>query len=135
MKRILLDTNTFNNKSMLKLIKIHSQKGKVQAFVNPIIYLEIGFIYQVRKKFSLFKNILKATMISCVPLNEISSEKASKLALTFKDDPRGPEHFFRDCLIGATAIENDLTLITNNKKDFPYLTDIYSPQEFIDDFP
>ncbi len=131
MIRILLDTNAFNNKSLLKQVKIHSFRGTIQAFVNPIIYLELGFIFRVRQKYYVFRKVLEESSITCAPLTISSADQASQLAITFKDDPRGPQYYFRDCLIGATALENDLILITNNKKDFPFLSDKLSPQEFI----
>jgi len=75
--------------------------------------------------------VLEESSITCAPLTISSTDRANQLAITFKDDPRGSQYFFRDCLIVATALENDLILITNNKKDFPFLSDKLSPQEFI----
>lgn len=131
MNRILLDTNAFNNKFLLKKVKVHSHKGTVQAFVNPVIYLELGFIFRVRHKYHVFKKVLEESAIKCAPLTAGTAEQSSQLAISFKDDPRGPQYFFRDCLIGATALENELVLITDNKEDFPYLTNKWTPQEFI----
>lgn len=36
-------------------------------------------------------------------------------------DPRGPSYHVRDCLIATTAVTKELTLVTNNQKDFTYL--------------
>ncbi len=132
MNQILLDTNVFNDKLLLKSVKIHSQNGNVQAFVNPVIYLELGYIFRVRHKFHVFKKVLEEAAIKCISLSARTAEQASHLAIDFKDDPRGAHYFFRDCLIGATALENDLVLITANKKDFPYLTKKWTPLEFIE---
>ena len=70
--------------------------------------------------------------IGCLSITESTSQLAIKLAYNFKDDPRGPQYYFRDCLIGATAQENDILLITAITKDVHYLKTVSSPQEFID---
>ncbi|OLS22108.1 MAG: hypothetical protein HeimC3_32500 [Candidatus Heimdallarchaeota archaeon LC_3] len=60
--------------------------------------------------------------IECLAINREMAEIAIKITENFKNDPRGPQYFFRDCLIAATVTKENLYLITNNLKDYPTIT-------------
>lgn len=132
MQQLLLDTNAFHHKPLLKALKGQVQEKKSQVFVNSVIYLELGFIFLLRQKYQLFEQLLELLATKCWPVTEKTAQIAVKNAIFFKDDPRGAQYYFRDCLIGACAMENNLLLITKNKKDFPYLDNKISPQEFLE---
>lgn len=134
MRQLLLDTNAFHHKPLLKALKGQVQEKESQIFVNSVIYLELGFIFFLRQKYQLFEQLLDALDAKCWPVTEKTAQIAVKNAILFKDDPRGPQYYFRDCLIGACAKEKDLLLITKNKKDFPYLDHKMSPQEFLEPY-
>ncbi|MHA1797388.1 MAG: type II toxin-antitoxin system VapC family toxin [Candidatus Helarchaeota archaeon] len=118
--RLLLDTNVFNSKEMLLELK-KRDNSRIQVFINSIVYLELGFIYYVRKKWELFTRILKELKIKNENITKIIAERAIKAATIFKNTEKGAAYYFRDCLIGATADIRKMTLITQNVKDFAWL--------------
>ena len=133
MQQLLLDTNAFHHRQLLKVLKEHVQEQETQVFVNSVIYLELGFIFLLRQKYYVFEQLLRALDARCRPITENTARIAIKNAVVFKDDSRGAQYFFRDCLIGACAKENGFLLITNNTKDFPYLDNKIMPQEYLND--
>ena len=132
--KIILDTNVYNNKKFLIWLK--DKENEIDSFINSIIYLELGYLYKVRNKWRLFTDVLNEFGIIYISASKNIVEEAIKLALHFKNAPQGAAYFFRDCLIGAVAKSNKLTLITNNTEHFPYFSkiEIFTPQTFIDYF-
>ena len=133
MERILLDTNVFNNKELLKLLIQRVQKKKAEVHVNAVVYMELGYIYWIRKKYHVFKNMFQELGVKSLPITKKTAEIAIKLVKNFKDDPRGAQYHFRDCLIGATALEYELHLLTDNKKDFESITTPTGSKEYVDE--
>jgi len=128
--KIILDTNVFNDKIFLSWLK---NQNLLIPHVNSIVYLELGYIYRVRNKWQLFVYILSEFNVKYIPDSKKIVEKAIELALIFKDEPQGAAYYFRDCLIGATAQNFKLKLITNNIDYFPYLkkNEIFKPDDFM----
>lgn len=71
------------------------------------------------KKYELFKEMLKFTDI--LYLDQINLEKASEIYSFLK--PKGLLKGEFDLLIGATALVNDLVLVTNNYEHYKPLSE------------
>jgi len=118
--KLLLDTCVFNEKQLLSHLK-NQTSTKIQLFINSIIYLELGYIYYVRQKWNLFLEVLKELKIKNENITKSIAERAIKAAMSFKDTKEGASFYFRDCLIGATAVLRNMILVTRNVKDFAWL--------------
>ncbi|MFQ6126962.1 MAG: type II toxin-antitoxin system VapC family toxin [Candidatus Heimdallarchaeota archaeon] len=121
MKRILLDTNVFNNMPFLQWIAQHAKAKRVVPFINSIIYLELGFLYWVRGNWDLFERVMTRLGIQFLSVSITDAKNSIEAAYTFKDTPEGAAIHFRDCLIGGTAISNNLMIVTRNTKHYAFL--------------
>ncbi len=121
MKKVLLDTNVFNNKTFLGWIAQSIKTNRVVPYINSIIYLELGFIYWVRGKWELFKKIMTRLGIQFLSVSIADARYGVEAAYSFKDTPEGSAMHFRDCLIGGTAISKNLVVVTQNVRHFTFL--------------
>ncbi|MEX2721411.1 MAG: type II toxin-antitoxin system VapC family toxin [Candidatus Wukongarchaeota archaeon] len=126
MQKFLLDTNVFNEKNLLYFFKKEVEKKRLSLYINPVIFLELGFIHHVRGTWGLFEKLIKEFDIEVLEIDEEDAKLAIFAAYKYKDTPEGASAHFRDCLIGATAEKNFAILITKNARDFQHL-----PQELI----
>ena len=126
MKRLFLDTNVFNDSAILRKLREEVEKGATSVFVNAIVYLELGFIFQVRNRMRVFSKLFTELKIYCFSITKETAELGITIAERFKDDPRGPQYFFRDSFIAATVKLENLVLITKNIVDFPSINSKYS---------
>jgi tRNA(fMet)-specific endonuclease VapC len=116
----LLDTNTcvFYLRGKLKLDEIIREKGKENCFISELTVFELRFgaensddIAKSNKAVDDFVNGL-----SIIPIYSSAKRYAKeKVRLRKIGKPINDEF---DLLIGVTAVENKLTLVTDNKKDF-----------------
>lgn len=116
----LLDTNicVFFLRGKMNLDEIIRKKGKQNCFISEITVFELRFgaensqnIEKSHKAVDLFIN-----GISIIPISScIKSYVKEKVRLRKIGKPMHDEF---DLLIGVTAIENKLTLVTDNEKDF-----------------
>jgi len=122
----LLDTSTcvFYLRGKLDLASIIREKGRTNFFISEITIIELRFGAEnssnpekAHKAVDEFVNGL-----SIVPVfGAIRRYAKEKARLRKLGRPHNDEF---DLLIGATAIENKLTLITDNVKHFEQLDDI-----------
>ena len=122
----LLDTNTcvFFLRGKLNLDEIIKEKGRENCFVSEITFLELQFGAEnsdnpkkSHKAVETFLNGLTIVPIfSCIKLYAKEKVRLRKLGKPMSDE--------FDLLIGVTAIENKLTLVTDNVKDFERLEGI-----------
>ena len=117
---LLLDTCVFNEKDLFSTLQ-KQDSSEIHLFINSIIYLELGYIYFIRQKWTLFTKILNDLKIKIESITKSIAERAIKAAVYFKDTQEGAAFYFRDCLIGATAELLHITLITKNLDDFAWL--------------
>ena len=116
----LLDTNicVFFLRGRLNLDKIIKQKGKENCFISEITVFELRFgaensenPVKSHKAVDLF-----VSGISIIPIySSIKKYAKEKVRLRKLGKPINDEF---DLLIGVTAVENKLTLVTDNSKDF-----------------
>lgn len=116
----LLDTNicVFFLRGKMNLDEIIRGKGKQNCFISEITVFELRFgaensqnIEKSHKAVDLFIN-----GISIIPISScIKSYVKEKVRLRKIGKPMHDEF---DLLIGVTAIENKLNLVTDNEKDF-----------------
>ena len=122
----LLDTSicVFFLRGKLKLDEIIREKGIENCFISEITVFELRYgaensenPTQSHKAVDLFVN-----GISIIPIvGSIKKYAKEKVRLRRLGKPMHDEF---DLLIGATAIENKLTLVTDNVSDFQNLNDI-----------
>lgn len=122
----LLDTNIciFFLRGKMNLDEIIKDKGKQNCFISEITVFELRFgaensqdIEKSHKAVDLFVN-----GISIIPISScIRSYAKEKVRLRKIGKPINDEF---DLLIGVTAIENKLTLVTDNAKDFVHFDGI-----------
>ena len=122
----LLDTSicVFFLRGKLKLDEIIREKGIENCFISEITVFELRYgaensenPTQSHKAVDLFVN-----GISIIPIvGSIKKYAKEKVRLRRLGKPMHDEF---DLLIGVTAIENKLTLVTDNVSDFQNLNDI-----------
>ncbi len=118
--RYLLDTNicVFFLRGKLNLDEIIKQKGKENCFISEITVFELRFgAENSENPTKSHKSIdLFISGISIIPIySSINKYAKEKVRLRKLGKPINDEF---DLLIGATAIENNLTLVSDNQKDF-----------------
>ena len=122
----LLDTNicVFFLRGKLNLDEIIRQKGRENCFISEITVIELRYgaensdnPLKSHKSVDAFVNGL-----SIIPIyGSIKRYAKEKVRLRKTGNPMHDEF---DLLIGVTAIENKLTLVTDNIKDFERLDGI-----------
>jgi len=122
----LLDTNicVFHLRGKLNLEKIIEEKGRENCFISEMTVLELRFGAENSSYPSMHHeavdNFLKELAI--VPVSSCIMRYAKeKVRLRKTGRPMNDEF---DLLIGVTAVENKLILVTDNTKDFEKLDGI-----------
>ena len=124
--RYLLDTNicVFFLRGKLNLNKLIKEKGRVNCYISEITVVELRYGAEnsdnpakSHKAVDTFINGL-----TIIPIFG-SIKRYSKEKVRLKKIGK-PMHDEFDLLIGVTAIENKLTLVTDNQKDFERLDGI-----------
>ncbi len=129
MIELLLDTNAFKNKDLIR--RLATSKENVKAYASVIVALEHYFHLILKDKAYLWENLKQILHLTILPITENEAKLAAYYSKHFLDHPRGSSYFFFDCLIGATAKIWDLILVTENTKDFNYLPEklVLTPAE------
>jgi tRNA(fMet)-specific endonuclease VapC len=116
----LLDTNTcvFYLRGKLKLDEIIREKGKENCFISEITVFELRFGAEnsddVAKSNKAVDNFING--LSIIPIySSVKRYAKEKVRLRKMGKPMNDEF---DLLIGVTSVENKLTLVTDNAKDF-----------------
>lgn len=116
----LLDTNicVFFLRGKFKLDEIIKQKGKENCFISEITVFELRFGAENSENPSKSHKAVDSFVsgISVIPIySSIKKYAKEKVRLRKMGKPMHDEF---DLLIGVTAVENKLTLVTDNGKDF-----------------
>jgi|SRR6185503_13521514 len=129
----LLDTSicVFYLRGKLDLASIIREKGRANFFISEISIIELRFGAEnsnnpekAHKAVDEFVNGLSIVPVfGCIRRYAREKVRLRKLGRPHNDE--------FDLLIGATAIENKLTLVTDNTKHFEQLDDIVVENWFI----
>jgi tRNA(fMet)-specific endonuclease VapC len=124
--RYLLDTNicVFFLRGKLNLDEIIKKKGRENCFISEITVVELRYGAENSDNSTKSHKSLDAFLsgLSIIPIFG-SIKRYAKEKVRLKNIGR-PMHDEFDLLIGVTAIENKLTLVTDNVKDFERLDGI-----------
>jgi tRNA(fMet)-specific endonuclease VapC len=124
--RYLLDTNIciFFLRGKLNLDEIIKKKGRENCFISEITVVELRYGAENSDNSTKSHKSLDAFLsgLSIIPIFG-SIKRYAKEKVRLKNIGR-PMHDEFDLLIGVTAIENKLTLVTDNVKDFERLDGI-----------
>jgi tRNA(fMet)-specific endonuclease VapC len=129
----LLDTNicVFFLRGKLNLDDLIREKGRENCFISEITVLELRYGAENSGNPTKSHASVDAFVngISIIPIfGSIKRYAKEKVRLRKMGKPHQDEF---DLLIGATAIENKLTLVTDNIKDFERLDSIKIENWFI----
>lgn len=126
MKNYLLDTSicVFFLRGMLNLDDIFREKGRENCQVSEITVVELRFGAEnsnnpVRSHQAVSDFLQGLTIIPLFSCIDRYAKEKVRLRRLGK-----PIHDEFDLLIGVTAVENQLTLVTDNEKDFERLDGI-----------
>jgi tRNA(fMet)-specific endonuclease VapC len=123
---ICLDSNVFTSDPDFL---IWMSKNNVKGYLSSVAFMELSY-YQMKKVGgSVIRLIhtLGSMDIDVVPFDQRQALMGAKNALNGHD----LAHHARDYAIGAYAYERKIPMITNNKKHFQWLSEVYTPAEFI----
>ena len=123
---ICLDTNVFtSNPDFLEWIS----KNDIKAYLPSVAYMELSY-YQMKKvggSMVKFIQALGSLGIEVVPFDKGLALVCARNALSGHDLSINA----RDYAIGAYSYKRKIPMITNNKKHFKWLSDVYTPAEFM----
>lgn len=124
--QFLLDTNTcvFFLRGMLNLDEIIREKGRENCYISEITVFELRFGAEnsnnPKKSPKAVDKFIQG--LSIIPIySSVKKYAEEKVRLRKKGTPMHDEF---DLLIGITAIENQLILVTDNIKDFKNLQEL-----------
>lgn len=122
----LLDTNicVFFLRGKLNLNEIIKEKGRENCFISEITVVELRYGAENSDNPAKSHKAVDAFIggLSIIPIfGSIKRYAKEKVRLRSIGKPMHDEF---DLLIGVTALENELTLITDNSKDFERLDGI-----------
>lgn len=125
MTKYLLDTNIciFFLKGLFELDSKIKEVGLENCFISEITVAELKFGAEKSQKV-VRNRLVVSTFISQMNILPIYSSLDSYAQEKNRLQKQGTPIDEFDLLIGATALANDLVLVTNNTKHFKRLTDI-----------
>ncbi len=125
----MLDTNAFRKRGLLVVL----QNAGCTIQISAIVEMEQFYHAVLRKKASVWERIQRDLAIQTVSVTKAGARLAAVYAQSFVSDPRGASHFFRDCLIAASATRHRTPLVTADTKGFTYLNAgrVLTPEECI----
>jgi len=128
--KVVLDTNVFNDRKFLEWLI----DSPFQPVASSVVYMEVLYRYARRKGLleakSKVKSVFESVSLEIMDFDEESAEIVVQSALgrwNFSENAR-------DYMIGSLAVKLNAPLVTNNKKHFDWLSEVYTPTEFMDKF-
>ncbi len=122
----LLDTNicVFFLRGKLNLDELIREKGTENCFISELTVFELKYGAEnsenPKKSHKAVDAFIKG--LSIIPIYGIVEKYAEEKVRLRKNGT--PMHDEFDLIIGITAIENNLTLVTDNIKDFKHLNNL-----------
>jgi predicted nucleic acid-binding protein len=125
---ICIDSNVFSHKVFLQWIA----EKEISVFLPSMAYMESSYHEMKTHGGSLanFISMLAGLGITIVPFDSELALIAAKNATINHDLKENA----RDHAIGAFAYKRKMPMITNNKKHFTFLKEVYTPDEFMQKF-
>ena len=127
---MVLDTNVLNDKGFLEWL----MDSPFQPVTSSVVYMEALYRYARRKGLleakSKVKAVFKSISMEIMDFDEESAEIVVQSALGRWDFSKNA----RDYMIGSLALKLNAPLVTNNKKHFDWLPEVYTPNEFREKF-
>jgi tRNA(fMet)-specific endonuclease VapC len=128
--RIVLDTNVFNDRRFLEWL----MDSPFQPVTSSVVYMEVLYRYARRRGLPEAKSKVRAVFeslsLKVMDFDEESAELVVQNALGRWDFSKNA----RDYMIGSLAVKLNAPLVTNNKKHFEWLPEVYTPDEFMEKF-
>jgi hypothetical protein len=125
---ICIDSNVFSHAGFLQWVG----DNDVSVFLSSVAYMETS--YHEMKRFggsvTDFNSMLDGLGITIVPFDGELALMAAEKALIRHDLRENA----RDYAIGSYACKHNIPMITNNKKHFTWLKEVYTPDEFMASF-
>jgi len=123
---LCLDTNVFSSNPEFL---IWMGKREVKGYISSLTFMELSYYEMKRIGGSMisFSNTLNGLDIEIVPFDKglaLISAKNALLRHDFSDNAV-------DYAIGAYAYKRKIPMVTNNKKHFKWLKEVYTPAEFM----
>jgi tRNA(fMet)-specific endonuclease VapC len=104
-----------------KVAELDEEETGATTSINAF-ELFFGANKSARKNENLKETSKLLERLTVFPLDLLSSQKAAEISARLMD--KGEIIDFRDAMIAAIAIENDLTLVTRNNFHFKRITDL-----------
>lgn len=104
-------------------------KNEIKAYLSSVAFMELSY-YQMKKvggSVEKFVQTLGSLDIDIVPFDRGLALIGARNALSGHD----LSAHARDYAIGAYAYKRKIPMITNNKKHFKWLCEVYTPAEFM----
>jgi predicted nucleic acid-binding protein len=122
---ICIDTNVFARQDFLQWVADH----KINVYLPAIAYMECAYHQTKTREGSLdnFLYMLAGLRATVVPFDKELALIAAKNASVKHDLKENAT----DHAIGAYAYRQKIPMITNNKKHFTSLKEVYTPDEFM----
>lgn len=93
-------------------------KKQLEIVISPIVLLEYGYFQELHNKRHQFLRLLKTLRVGIEPIRKVDAIIAIKHSLIYKDDAKGPNHYFRDSLIASLSERLEVPVVTNNTNNF-----------------
>jgi len=128
-KVIILDTNVFSSRRFCDWLK----NSDYDAYISTITYTELRYHYLKKKGKNdrdgreFVDAFLDALKVKVASFDKECARIASEAAI-------GNWEFrakARDYMIGSLAVKLECPMITNNVKDFKWVDEVYTPDEFL----
>ncbi|MFO7966791.1 MAG: type II toxin-antitoxin system VapC family toxin [Archaeoglobaceae archaeon] len=125
MTKIVLDTNVFSHKKFCEWLKDSDHN----ACISTIGYTELLYHYLKKKgKNTDFVEVFLDTLnVQVIPYDEECARIASEAAIGRWDFRQKA----RDYMIGSVSVKMECPVVTSNKRDFEWVGEVYSPDEFL----
>jgi|AGTN01.3.fsa_nt_gi Predicted nucleic acid-binding protein, contains PIN domain len=122
---VCIDTNVFSNLDFLQWVA----DNKINVYLPSIAYMESAYHQSKTYGGSLasFISMLAGLRVTIVPFDSELALIAAKNASVKRDLKENA----MDHAIGAYAYRRKIPMITNNKKHFTSLKEVYTPDEFM----
>jgi hypothetical protein len=123
---ICLDSNVFSSNPDFLL---WMDENNIRGYLPSVAFMELSYYEMKRVNGSVinFISMLAGHNIEIVPIDRNLALIAAKNALQYHDLSNNA----MDYTIGAYAYKRKIPLVTNNKKHFRWLNEVYAPAELM----
>lgn len=128
MTKIVLDTNVFSHKKFCKWLK--EKDSDHNACISAISYTELLYHYLKKKSKDgreFVDAFLSTLKVQVIPYDKECARIASEAAIGRWDFRQKA----RDYMIGSVSVKMECPMVTSNKKDFEWVGEVYTPDEFL----